>query len=307
VPVVSLYGEVRKPTAEMLAGIDVLVYDMQCVGARFYTYISTLLYTMQAAGEQSLPFIVCDRPNPLGGEIVEGPVLHPGYESFVGPGPLPIRYGLTLGELARLYNEAWDVGCQLTVMPCGGWQRPMWFHDTGLPWVPPSPAMPWPETAIVYPGTCLIEGTNLSEGRGTALPFHQVGAPWMNGQRMVAALNGLDLPGVRFRPVVFVPACGKWSGQRCEGVQLHVTDRRAFRPVTAGLHLVATAKALYPEHFDYREGPENGGRLHFDLLMGTAQVREALDDGAAVDTLIESWSDELRAFARIGSAHHLYN
>ena len=307
VPVFSLYGEVRKPTTEMLAGIDVLIYDMQCVGARFYTYITTLLYAMQAAAEHALPFIVCDRPNPLGGEIIEGPVLERGFESFVGPGPLPIRYGLTLGELATLYNEAWGVGCQLSVVSCAGWQRSMWFGDTGLPWVPPSPAMPWPETAIVYPGTCLVEGTNLSEGRGTALPFHQVGAPWMDGKRLASRLNKLALRGVRFRPVVFQPVAGKWSGQRCEGVQLHVTDRRAFRAVTAGLHLVSAAKALYPEQFAYRPGAENGGRLHIDLLMGTAQGREALDAGVDVDVLIESWSDDLRAFSQMARMCRLYD
>ncbi len=194
-PVYSLYGAVRKPTAEMLAGIDTLVFDIQSVGVRFYTYITTLFYAMQAAAEHGMRFIVCDRPNPIGGVIIEGPVLEPGFESFVGPGPLPVRYALTIGELARLYNEVWGVGCALTVVPCAGWQRSMWFDDTGLPWVPTSPGIPKLDTAIVYPGTCFIEGTNLSEGRGTTLPFELVGAPWVDGRVERAGFARRTVPG----------------------------------------------------------------------------------------------------------------
>jgi uncharacterized protein YbbC (DUF1343 family) len=306
-PVHSLYGLVHRPTARMLAGLDVLVFDIQSVGVRFYTYLTTLLYTMQAAAEHGLAFIACDRPNPLGGEVLEGPVLERGFESFIGPGPLPIRHGMTVGELARLYNEAWGVGCDLTVVPCAGWQRQMWFDDTRLPWVLPSPAMPWPDTALVYPGTCLIEGTNLSEGRGTALPFHLVGAPWVDGWRLAEVLNQLDLPGVRFRPAVFQPTADKYADQRCGGVQLHVTDRRAFRPVTAGLHLLANVRALYRDEFAYTRGAEDRERLHIDLLTGTDRVRRALDDGLSVTELVASWTKELDRFSQVSHLYHLYD
>ena len=250
-PIFSLYGNERKPTSEMLDGLELLIFNIQTVGVRFYTYVTTLLYTMQAAAENDIAVIVCDRPNPIGGEIVEGPVLAPGYESFVGAGPLPIRHGLTIGELARLFNKAWHVDCDLTVVPCSGWRRTMWYKDTGLPWVPPSPAMPWPETAAVYPGTCLVEGTNLSEGRGTALPFHVIGAPWVDGLNLAEQLNRTALPGVRFHEVSFQPSADKWAGQLCGGVQLHITDRETFRPVTAGLCLISVVKSMYPERFEY--------------------------------------------------------
>lgn len=304
--VYSLYGEVRRPTTETLTGLDVLIFDIQSVGVRFYTYITTLLYAMQAVAEQGLAFIVCDRPNPIGGEIVEGPVLERGFESFVGPGRLPTRHGMTVGELARLYNEAWDVGCDLTVIPCAGWQRAMWFDDTGLPWIPPSPAMPWPATALVYPGTCLIEGTNLSEGRGTALPFHYIGAPWIDGWRLADALNRLDLPGARFRPASFRPTADKWAGRLCGGVQLHVVDRRAFRPVTVGLHLIATVRSLYPDRFAWREGGEEGGHITIDLLTGTDKVRWALESGVSVADLAASWADGLDQFVRASHPYFLY-
>jgi uncharacterized protein YbbC (DUF1343 family) len=305
-PVYSLYGAVRKPTSEMLAGLEVLIFDIQTVGVRFYTYITTLLYAMQAAAERGLAFIVCDRPNPIGGEILEGPLLERGFESFIGPGPLPVRYGMTVGELAWFYDQAWGVGCDLTMVPCMGWKRAMWFDDTRLPWVPPSPAIPWPETTAVYPGTCLIEGTNLSEGRGTALPFYLVGAPWIDGQRLANAMNRLDLPGVRFRPVTFQPTADKWAGRCCGGVQLHVTQRGNFRPVTTGLHLLATARALYPEEFAYRESGENAGRLHVDLLIGSAKVRQALDAGVNVADLVADWADELAGFADTSREFYIY-
>jgi uncharacterized protein YbbC (DUF1343 family) len=305
-PVYSLYGEVRQPTAEMLAEIDLLIFDIQSVGVRFYTYITTLLNSMRAAAEHGLSFVVCDRPNPIGGEIMEGPLLEQGFESFVGPGPLPIRHGLTIGELARLYNQAWGVGCDLTVIPCAGWRREMWYGDIKLPWVPPSPGMPWPETAMVYPGTCLVEGSNLSEGRGTTLPFHLVGAPWIDGHRLARTLNQCELPGVRFRPVNFQPAADKWAGEMCGGVQLHITDRNSFRPVSVGLQMLATVKALYPEELAYRKSSRNDQRPYIDLLAGTARVRVALDDGVRVTDLVASWAGELDEFARMAHELHLY-
>jgi uncharacterized protein YbbC (DUF1343 family) len=274
----------------MLAGLDALIFDIQAVGVRFYTYITTLHYTMQAAAEHGIPFIVCDRPNPIGGEVVEGPVLEPGYESFVGPGPLPIRHGMTIGELAQLYNTGWGVGCDLTVVPCAGWQRKMWFDDTGLPWVSPSPGIPKLETATVYPGMCFIEGTNLSEGRGTALPFEVVGAPWVDGWATADALNSQGLPGVKFRAVQFEPTASKWAGQVCGGVQLHVLDRYAWRPVTAGLHLVAIIRSMYPDDFAW-------WLPHFDRLMGTDRVRGQLEAGAPVEDIAAGWPSDQARFA----------
>ncbi len=306
-PIFSLYGDVRKPGAEMLEGLDVLVFNIQSVGVRFYTYVTTLLYTMQAAAEHGLAYIVCDRPNPIGGEILEGPILEPGFESFVGPGPLPIRHGLTVGELARLFNDEWGVGCDLTVVACVGWKRDMWFEDTGLPWAPPSPAMPWPQTATVYPGMCLLEGTNLSEGRGTALPFHLAGAPWIEGHLLAEELNLLELPGVTFYEVTFQPTADKWAGQRCGGVQLHITDRETFRPVTAAVHLLTTAQALYPDEFEFRASGNDGSRPYIDLLAGTDQLRLGLRDSASVPALVGSWGEELDRFSRVAGKYALYS
>ena len=282
-PIYSLYGEVTQPTAEMLAGLDLLIFDIQSVGVRFYTYTTTLLYAMRTAAEVGIPVIVCDRPNPITGQIVEGPLLEPGYESFVGSGPLPVRHGLTVGELAQLYNTAWSVGSSLTVVPCANWQRTMWFDETGLPWVSPSPGMPTLATATVYPGTCLIEGTNLSEGRGTTLPFEVVGAPWLDGWALADVLNELRLPGVKFRPVQFEPTDSKWVGQTCGGVQLHVLDRTVFRPLTAGLWLISTVKSLNADDFAWQ-------LPHFDRLMGTDLVRKQLDAGLPVSEIEAGWA-----------------
>jgi uncharacterized protein YbbC (DUF1343 family) len=304
-PIFSLYGAERKPTSEILTGLEVLIFDIQTVGVRFYTYVTTLLYAMQAAAENGIALLVCDRPNPIGGTIIEGPLLAPGFESFIGAGPLPIRHGLTIGELARLFNEAWHVGCELTVVPCRGWRRSMWYQDTGLPWVPPSPAMPWPETAIVYPGTCLVEGTNLSEGRGTALPFHVVGAPWIDGLELAENLNHLALPGVRFHATAFRPSADKWAGQLCAGVQLHVTDRAAFRPVTAGLCVIDAVKRMYPDAFAYTKSQREPDVFHIDLLVGSAQVRQALDKGVPVPDLAAAWQAQLAVFGE-SKGFHLY-
>ncbi|MCB8944232.1 MAG: DUF1343 domain-containing protein [Ardenticatenaceae bacterium] len=303
VPIYSLYGHSQRPTPDMLQDLDLLIFDIQTVGVRFYTYLTTLLYTMQAAAEQHIPLIVCDRPNPLGGEVVEGPLLQPEFASFVGCGPLPIRHGLTIGELARLFNEVWQVNCQLTVVPCEGWQRGLWFDETHLPWVPPSPNMPRGETAVLYPGTCLIEGTNLSEGRGTALPFEIVGAPWLNGHQLAEQLNKLALSGIKFRPMQFTPTASKWQGEGCQGVQLHVTDKKALRPVTAALHMIALVHQQYPE-FEWR-------LPHFDYLAGTDGVREMLGVGTpagltAVADIIASWQTDLTHFQKQSQRIYLY-
>jgi uncharacterized protein YbbC (DUF1343 family) len=305
-PIYSLYGTTQEPTPDMMADVDVLVFDMQDVGARFYTFISTLFYVLEGAAKADVPVVVLDRPNPVNGSVREGPVLSSGFESFVGVLPIPLRYGLTIGELARYMNDTQDLHADLTVIPMAGWQRGLWFDETGLTWVPTSPAIPHVSTAVVYPGMCLLEGTNVSEGRGTALPFEVCGAPWINGAALAAHLNALGLPGVWSRPTQFVPAASKFAGEVCGGVQIHITDREVFRPVTVGLHLLATLKALYPQEFAWLPQSWEGAHPHIDLLAGTAQVRCALDASADVNELVEGWADTVVDFERTSRQYWLY-
>jgi len=305
-PVYSLYGAVREPTAEMLAGVDLLLFDMQDVGVRYYTFLSTLYYVLKSAGRHGRPVIVLDRPNPLGGLAVEGPRIEAGLTSFVGIVPIPIRHGLTMGELARYLNSEHALGADVIVIGMRGWRREMWFDQTGLPWVPTSPAMPHLSTVTVYPGTCLLEGTNLSEGRGTALPFEVAGAPWLDGYRLAADLNRLGLPGVLFRPLRFVPAGSKHAGQCCDGVQVHVTDRDAFAPVMTGLHLVAAARAQAPGHFEFLPSSWEGHPPHFDLLTGDGRLRLGLEAGEPVEALIQGWAVERARFEQERKRYLLY-
>jgi len=306
-PIYSLYGATREPTAAMLAGLDLLLFDVQDVGARFYTFISTLYYVLRAAGRHGIPLVVLDRPNPIGGDAIEGPPVASGLESFVGIASIPIRHGMTMGELARYFNAAFGFGADLTVVSMSGWRRAMWFDDTGRPWVPTSPAMPHLSTATVYPGTCLAEGTNLSEGRGTALPFEVIGAPWLDGHALAAALNRLDLPGVRFRPAEFAPSAGKYAGELCRGVQVHVTDRRAFRPVAAGLHLIAACRHQAPDRFTFLPSSWEGKPPHFDLLIGDPRIRPALLSGTPVEALVASWDVDAAFWAEQRRPYLLYD
>lgn len=294
VPVFSLYGASKKPSPEMLAGVDVLVCDIQDIGVRYYTYPYTLAYCMEAAKEQGLPVVVLDRPNPIGGESVEGNILDMAWSSFVGLYPLPVRHGMTLGELARWFNL--QIGCDLTVVPMSGWRRSMWWDETGLPFVPMSPNTTGLDMATLYAGTCLIEGTTLSEGRGTAKPFEQIGAPWIDGYRLAEAMNQLDLPGVRFRPVHFIPTASKHKDQPCEGVQVHVLDQRAVHAVETGLHLLRTIRELWPDRFAWLPPFKPGARLFIDLLAGTDEWRKALDAGTPVADIVASWQPEQAAF-----------
>jgi uncharacterized protein YbbC (DUF1343 family) len=273
-PVYSLYGKTRKPTAEMLADVDALVFDLQDVGARFYTYTTTLALVLEACAESRVPLIVLDRPNPIGGNVLEGPLLDPSLQSFIGHGRLPIRYAMTIGELARLYNGELNIGADLQVFAMEYWRREMWFDETGLAWVPPSPGIPHFSTTITYPGTCLIEGTNLSEGRGTALPFEIGGAPWIDGQALADELNRLHIDGARFRPITFTPNDSKHAQQTCYGVQVHVSDRDAFRPVKTGLQIIAACRAQDESKFEFLSTSWEGKPPHLDLLVGTSSVRE---------------------------------
>ena len=305
-PVYSLYGPIKEPTPATLGDVDVLVFDMQDVGARFYTFISTLFYVLRGTARAGKPVILLDRPNPINGLAISGPLVEPGFESFVGIAPLPIRHGLTTGELARYFNHTFDLGADLTVIPMQGWQRSMWFDQTGLPWVPLSPGMPHLTTATVYPGMCLLEGTNLSEGRGTTLPFEIAGAPWLDGYLLARELNALELPGVRFRPIHFRPADSKHAHQTCSGVQVHVTARESFDPITAGLHLIADCQPQAPDPFAFLPSSWEGGKPHFDLLAGSARLRQGLAAGEPVSDLVKDWSEDLARFDVIRKEILLY-
>jgi uncharacterized protein YbbC (DUF1343 family) len=302
-PVHSLYGETAaslRPSREALAGLDVLVFDVQDVGARYYTYQATMMLCMEAAAEAGVAFVVLDRPNPIGGVRVEGPRLRPGFESFCGLHDVAVRHGMTVGELALLYREERRMELELEVVPCRGWRRASPFRETGLPWVFPSPNMPTPETALVYPGLCLLEGTNLSEGRGTTRPFELLGAPWLDAHRLAADLARERLPGVAFRPASFVPTWDKHAGVRCHGVELFVADPARFRPFRTGLACVLHARAQDPARFAWRTEPYEfvADVPAFDLLCGSAREREAIEAGATLSDMLPPISAEERAFAR---------
>ncbi|MGQ9632002.1 MAG: exo-beta-N-acetylmuramidase NamZ family protein [bacterium] len=298
-PIYSLYGETVKLTPEMLRGINLLIYDIQDVGARFYTYISTLMYAMEAASEKRIPIIVLDRPNPITASRVEGPVLEAGFESFVGAFRIPTRYGMTVGELAALINREVGVGADLKVVPMESYKREMWYDETGLLWVMPSPNMPTLETAAVYPGTAVFEGTNISEGRGTTRPFEIVGAPWLDPFKFADELNSLGLPGTLFRPLYFTPTFSKFRGELCGGVQVHVTDRRAFEPVRTGLTMLWVARRLSGERFRWNA-------RHFDLLMGTDKVRLAIERGESPEEIVARWEKGLREFMAVRGKYLIY-
>lgn len=287
-PVFSLYGEINEPTAEMLATVDALVFDMQDVGVRFYTYLSTLFYVLRGAAKAGKPVFVLDRPNPITGSRVEGGPIAPGFESFVGIVNIPIRHGMTLGELARYMNTECALQADVHVIAMKGWQREMWFDETALPWVPTSPAMPHLSTATVYPGMCLLEGTNLSLGRGTALPFEVCGAPWLDGYALAEVMNGLQLPGVRFRATAFTPAASNHSGNECHGVQVHITDLDSLRPVEMALHLIAEARCLSGDAWKWNP--------HFDRLAGDGAVRSALEAGTRVEDIVAGWDASISQF-----------
>jgi uncharacterized protein YbbC (DUF1343 family) len=304
-PVYSLYGPTKKPTPEMLKGVDVLLFDIQDVGTRFYTYIYTMAYAMEAAKENNIPFIVLDRPNPLGGMKVEGPVLDPKYSSFVGMYPIPLRHGMTVGELALLFNKEFGIGADVTVVKMKGWKRSMYYDDTGLQWVLPSPNMPTLDTALVYPGAALIEGTNVSEGRGTTKPFELIGAPFIDSIELAEKLNALYLPGVIFRPASFTPTFSKHSGKLTHGIQIHVTDRYAFKPVETGLSIVKTIHDLYPSQFAFSQ--ENSqGISYFDQLIGNGWVRQVIEDGMSVEEMKQKWEKDVETFMKIRKKYLLY-
>jgi uncharacterized protein YbbC (DUF1343 family) len=308
IPVYSLYSETREPTSQMLEGLEALVIDLQDVGTRIYTYIYTMANCLTAARRHDLPVIVCDRPNPIGGAAIEGPMLEPGFESFVGQYPIPMRHGLTIGELARLFNEHFGIGAKLEVVTMRGWTRNEYFDATGLIWVMPSPNVPTLDTAIVYPGTVLLEGTNISEGRGTTRPFELVGAPWVDADRIALELNALELPGVRFRPATFEPTFHKHARITCGGCQIHVLDRHAFQPVETGVAIIEAFRRAGPEAFRWREPPYEYEytKLPIDILYGSGRLRERLDAGDTAREIAADWQAPIDAFVRARQRYLCY-
>jgi uncharacterized protein YbbC (DUF1343 family) len=313
----SLYGKdfaSLTPRDEDLRGLDALVFDVQDVGSRYYTYLATMGLAMQAAARHKLRFVVLDRPNPLGGAAVEGGVVQSGFESFVGLWPVSARHGLTAGEYARLLNMSgtlggFGIGCDLLVQPLEGWTRGMAFAETGLPWIIPSPNMPTPETALVYPGMCLLEGTNLSEGRGTTRPFELFGAPWLDGNELAESLRAMDLPGVRFRPGAFTPTWDKHKGQRCGGVQVHITDARAFLPVRTGVACILAARQQEMGKFQWRTERYEfvDDKPAIDLLTGSQAFRAGVESGLPLDALCAAWDAERADYLNRRQAALLYD
>lgn len=308
-PVHSLYGEVRQPTPRMLAGLDVLLFDLQDVGVRVYTFVWTMALAMEACAQAGVRFVVLDRPNPIGGVAREGPVLQEGFESFVGLHPVPLRHGLTCGELARWLNDERGIGCALDVVACDGWRRAMQWEDTGLPWVLPSPNLPTPDSCRAYPGMVLLEGTNLSEGRGTTRPFELFGAPFVDPEALAARLEGELDPGVRLRPCHFEPTFQKHAGRICGGAQLHVLDVGRFRPVRTAVAILAAVRALAGDELRWREPPYEyeTEKPPIDILWGHDGLRRAVDAGARADAILEGTEDQVARFVASVAPYLLYD
>ncbi len=306
-PIYSLYSETREPTEEMLKDVDVLVFDMQDVGCRIYTFVYTLANCMRAAKKFGKKVIACDRPNPINGSQVAGNVLDPAFASFVGQFPIPTRHGMTVCELGRMFNEHFGIGSDLECVPMD-WSRELWFDETDSPWVIPSPNMPSLAAATVFPGTVHVEGTQLSEGRGTTLPFELVGAPYVDPERLAKELARLNLPGVYFRSCVFRPTFQKHAHQSCGGVQLHVTDRAAFEPVISGIAVVKMIHDLYPDEFKWKLPPYEYEyeKNPFDVIAGTSSLREAFERGDSLDDIETSWQQPLDKFKKIRERYLLY-
>ena len=302
VPVYSLYSHTRRPTDEMLAGIDCLVIDLQDAGTRVYTFIWTMLYCLQECAARRIPVIVLDRPNPVGGEIAEGPLLNLAFRSFVGEAQIPMRHGLTIGELAGFFNRRHGINAELVVIPMEGWRRDQYFDATGRLWVPPSPNMQAVQTAVVYPGQVLLEGTNLSEGRGTTLPFEVIGKPFIEPGEFSEQLQSLKLAGVQFLPIRFTPTFDKWAGQSCGGVSIHVTDRAVFRSYEMTVRILKLCRENYPDHFLLNPPPYEyeRSRMPIDIISGSSLLRECLAENGDIDAAItldcEAWDQERKEF-----------
>jgi uncharacterized protein YbbC (DUF1343 family) len=301
VPITSLFGKITKPTPEMLKDVDVLVYDIQDIGVRQYTFESTMALTMQAAAEKGIPYIVLDRPNPITGNIVEGNLTDTAYLSFVGIYPVASRHGMTVGELAKMYNDVYKIGADLTVIPMKGWKRGMWWDETGIAWINPSPNIRRVEAEVIYPGSVFFEGGNISEGRGTPLPLEQVGASWLDNQKVASAMNAMKLPGVHFEPVdIQVDSTSrKYRNETIKGIRFDVTDRETFRPIRSALLLFNEIKKTHPDKFEWGRG------RHFDQLAGGAELRNALDSGT-VAALLDKWDAQAAEFKKMRAPYLIY-
>jgi uncharacterized protein YbbC (DUF1343 family) len=308
VPIFSLYSDTREPTADMLRGLDVLIVDLQDVGTRVYTFVYTMANCMRAAARYGVPVVVCDRPNPIGGEQVEGARLRDPWTSFVGQFPIPMRHGMTIGELARLFNDEFGIGAELEVVALEGWRRSMYHDETGLPWVIPSPNLPTLDSAVVYPGAVLVEGTQLSEGRGTTRPFELIGAPWVDGERLADEMNRRDLPGVHFRAAFFEPTFQKHAQRTCGGCQIHVLDRAAFAPLRTAVELIDEFRRENPDRFAWREPPYEyeHEKEPIDILYGSDRLRRTLDEDDDVRRLVDSWQADEEDFRRQRKPFLLY-
>ena len=306
--VYSLYSETREPTEEMLADVDTIVVDLQDVGCRIYTFVYTMANCMRAAKKFGKRVIVCDRPNPINGNDIDGNVTEDAFTSFVGQFALPTRHGMTIGELAQMFNEHFGIGCELEVVKMEGWRREMWGDETGLPWVLPSPNIPDVDTCVVFPATVHLEGTELSEGRGTTLPFFLNGAPFIDAYAWAAVLRKFDLPGVAFREAYFQPTFCEFAGETCGGVQIHITDRETFKPVITGIAMVKTAYEMYPGHFEWRQNAYEYefDKNPFDVVCGTDKIRKAIESGAPLKDIEASWAADLKAFDEARKPYLLY-
>jgi len=307
-PVFSLYGKARKPRPEMLATIDALVIDLQDVGSRYYTFIWTMDLCMQACHDARKTIVILDRPNPLAGHITEGPVLEPGFESFVGLRPLPVRHGMTIGEISAYFSDTFYPGLDHYIIPMQGWKRKMRFDQTLLPWIMPSPNMPTFDTALVYPGMCLLEATNISEGRGTTRPFELFGAPFIHPETIVNVLKEFKLPGVLFRPLSFQPTFQKHAGRLCGGAQIHVTDRERFKPFKTGVAVLKAVHDTYPRDFTWNQPPYEyeESKLPIDILAGTDRLRKDIEEGKGLHGMEKWWKAEAKAFEKIRKKYLLY-
>jgi uncharacterized protein YbbC (DUF1343 family) len=304
----SLYSNTREPTEEMLRDIDTLIIDIQDVGCRVYTFIYTMANCMRAAKRHGIKVIVCDRPNPINGSEIEGNILEQELESFVGQFPIPMRHGMTIGELALLFNQHFNISCELEIIKMVGWSRGMWMDNTDAPWVMPSPNMPTSDTATAFPSSVHLEGTQLSEGRGTTRPFEIVGAPYIQAEVFAKYLNDLALPGIYFRECSFQPTFQKHSGKICEGVQLHVLDRNTFRPVITGVALIKAAITLYPEHFEWKQPPYEYvfDKLPIDVIAGTEKLRKKLEAGIELKEIAEAWKEDEQRFRELRKDFLIY-
>lgn len=308
IPVYSLYGQNRSPTPEMLDGLDLVIIDLQDVGARCYTYTWTAALMIKACAGNEVAVIIADRPNPIGGKSIEGPLIREGYRSFVGLHPIPLRHGLTMAEALNMINSEWSLDCDLETVPCTGWERGMYFSDTGLPWVMPSPNMAGHSTALVYPGTVMLEGTNISEGRGTVLPFEIIGAPYIEPRDFSCELSRRNPGGAIFRPLHFKPTWDKHAGEVCGGVQIHISNPDLFYPVRTGAWIIHTAATLYPEDFRFLPPPYEyeTEKMPIDIISGSARLRRSVEEGTSPEGLFREWAEEEKNFGKRSKPYRIY-